>query len=620
MKFLNSSTGRKLFSKITSLYYINCCFCTGESLERDFETVDVVGSKVERLHETYKGLKVYDTVITIRKSEDDELIGDATGTLFQDIEDDLKDIDAKLTDDDALRIAYKNEGDSFDSISGIEYSREIFVDNKNRARLVDVVTYLIDGVKRPYYIIDMKNGDIIKNWQGLQTYPCCERKYKAWGGNAKMGRITYGDMPHCLTPTIINGTCYLENKYVKVIDMQNTYNSSLNSTASFDCETGYGDEINGAYSPAIDAFFYGTVVGKMFEEWFQSTPLKDKAVLRVHYGVMEARAFWGGKVSTFGDGNLEEYYPLTLPDVIGHEVGHGVTEESSGLAYFSEHGGVNEAFSDILGEATEDYLLQSDFMVGQYGMKFKPYKREFETPENDNYSISHVRDMYDALNVHFSSGIYRRVWYVVTKEKGLTIRDATSVFLNANKLYWHSFASFYECSCGVLRAALDLGIDTSPFRKGFKDVGLEDCDVASHVFSLSNNQTKSRVSVSENINPVFKMEMPNYADTFVAMVGSDNSSSIKITITTGGWEFSDKESDKVKVVAEGTEIVIIPNASKRTFFIKLSSWPNEDELNSTKSDNFGITYIVDITAGYSCHEHVDKSVEYFRDCIYPSQY
>jgi len=97
-----------------------------------------------------------------------------------------------------------------------------------------------------------------------------------------MGMRTYGSMPYCLTPTIKNETCYLENEYVRVVDMLNNDNSTITETASFLCDLGYGDSINGAFSPATDAFFHGTVVAKMFEEWFGETPLLDKIVLVVH--------------------------------------------------------------------------------------------------------------------------------------------------------------------------------------------------------------------------------------------------------------------------------------------------------------------------------------------------
>ena len=40
-------------------------------------------------------------------------------------------------------------------------------------------------------------------------------------------------------------------------------------------------------------------------------------------------------------------------DTIAHELGHGVTERSSGLVYKKQSGAVNEAFSDMAGEVSD---------------------------------------------------------------------------------------------------------------------------------------------------------------------------------------------------------------------------------------------------------------------------
>lgn len=42
-------------------------------------------------------------------------------------------------------------------------------------------------------------------------------------------------------------------------------------------------------------------------------------------------------------------------DVIGHEMGHGITDATSGLIYSQESGGLNESSSDIAGEMVEAY-------------------------------------------------------------------------------------------------------------------------------------------------------------------------------------------------------------------------------------------------------------------------
>ncbi|XP_053374347.1 elastase-like [Mercenaria mercenaria] len=561
----------------------------GESLGNVRETNAVFGMKVERLQEMYQGIKVYDTAVTVHKTEDGQLTGEAIGTFVQDIAKDLPDTEVSISNKDALKIAIANEGDNIDGVSNVKYSIQIFLDENSEARLVNVLSYIVKGDKRPYYIIDVKSGDILKKWQGLSNYPCCERKYNASGGNENTGKITYGNMPYCLTPTITNGTCYLENEYVKVFDKDiNSY-----ETAYFACSEGYGDEVNGAYSPATDAFFHGTVVGKMFEEWFGSTPLGEHSViLKVHAGYHMENAYWDGTCCYFGDG-YKKMYPFTSLDIVAHEIGHGVTEFNSDLEYWGESGGINEAFSDIMGEAAEHYLLKSDFITGGTVMKTDPYLREFERPENDGISISHVDDMGSTTDVHFSSGIYRRIWYVVVKEEGMPVRDAFSVFLHANKMYWHQSSSFYDASCGLLEAALDLGFEIAPFRKAFSDVGISFCSSISDIPVLQNNETQFGVLVSDKINPRFMMDTPKLAEAFIAYVKSNNSYDIVISVMAGGWN----ESDGAKMVVEDVNKVMIPDAGGKIFFIRLSlsHKPSEDECD----EEDGVSAVA-FTAGFSC--------------------
>ena len=52
---------------------------------------------------------------------------------------------------------------------------------------------------------------------------------------------------------------------------------------------------------------------------------------------------------TYGDGDGTSYGPLTSLDVAGHEMSHGVTENTAGLTYSGESGGLNESTSDIFG-------------------------------------------------------------------------------------------------------------------------------------------------------------------------------------------------------------------------------------------------------------------------------
>ena len=48
---------------------------------------------------------------------------------------------------------------------------------------------------------------------------------------------------------------------------------------------GYNDAVNEAYGVASDAFFFGDMTGRMYQDWYGIQALSKKAILRVHWGV-----------------------------------------------------------------------------------------------------------------------------------------------------------------------------------------------------------------------------------------------------------------------------------------------------------------------------------------------
>ena len=564
------------------------------------KNANALGTKIVKLQEEYEGIQVFDGVVTIREDAKGRPTGDASGRIVQDIGDDLPDVQARLTDAETLEIAIKAEGDENkrESIGDVSYKKTIYVDKQHKAHLANYVIYLIDSEKRPSYIVDLKSGEVLAHWDALDTFTCgssvnftcgAQSPYTGSGGNLKMGRTVYGAIPYCLNMTIEGDTCYLENEYVRVVDTDYTMNEFIVDTASYNCMRGYGDKINDAFSPALDAFFYGTLVGKMFEDWFGETQVLEngKIILRVHWGSLYANAFWNGANTTFGDGDFE-YYPFTTHDIVAHEVAHGVTEFGSGLIYYDESGGVNEAFSDIIGEAAEAFFEESDFFTGAEVMKLGPFMRSFKSPEDDGHSIRCASDMTPGLNPHYGSGVFRRAFYVTTQEEGMSIRDAANVYLIANKYYWHPMGDFYDCSCGVLKAALDLGFNPAPFKRGFSDVGIEPCDVTDHIFTLTANETQFDVKVSSTIRPIFRVNGGWWMDEhfFEAIAHDGTPITIRVAEEEDWLETVTRNSTGTVYSGDGILWLDAGGFSFNGLYLQLSS-----ECSHTA--------LVDVTAGYT---------------------
>ena len=114
-----------------------------------------------------------------------------------------------------------------------------------------------------------------------------------------------------------------------------------------------------------DAHHFGRVIFNMYRDYLgMMRPFNYQMVMKVHYSTNYENAFWDGTAMTFGDG-ASTFYPLVSLDVSSHEISHGFTENNSGLLYFGQSGGMNEAYSDMAGEAAEFYDRGSkDWLVG----------------------------------------------------------------------------------------------------------------------------------------------------------------------------------------------------------------------------------------------------------------
>ncbi|MEW5251155.1 M4 family metallopeptidase [Microbulbifer sp. 2201CG32-9] len=341
----------------------------------------------------------------------------------------------------------------------------IYLDQNNRSRLAYLVNWVEygDEPSRPFYFIDARTGEVLEHWEGL-TFA---QNATGPGGNEKTGRYLYGtDFP----PMVVDDSCRMSTDNVETVDMDNR--TSGGSVFQFNCPFNDYRFINGAYSPLNDAHFFGGVVFDMFSDWYNTSPLTQKLRMRVHYGNSFENAFWDGQQMTFGDG-ASRFYPLVSLDVSAHEVSHGFTEQNSDLQYFNQSGGVNEAFSDIAGEAAEYYMRGSnDWLVGAEIFKSSGALRYFEDPTLDGRSIGHASDYFNGMNVHYSSGVFNRAFFLIANSNGWDTRQAFDIFVLANQMYWSPSSSFVNAACGVVSATNDLTYDLTAVTAAFDTVGV----------------------------------------------------------------------------------------------------------------------------------------------------
>ena len=129
---------------------------------------------------------------------------------------------------------------------------------------------------------------------------------------------------------------------------------------------------------------------------------------RVHYGNGYVNAFWDGTKMTYGDGDGVEFGPLVSLDVAGHEMSHGVTENSANLTYSGESGGLNESTSDIFGTLVEFYAANAndpgDYLIGEeFDLANHAGFRRMDKPSSDGASYDCWSSGVGNADVHYSS-------------------------------------------------------------------------------------------------------------------------------------------------------------------------------------------------------------------------
>lgn len=353
-----------------------------------------------------------------------------------------------------------------------------FIDAEENAHVAYEISFFADTKEegnptRPFYIIDATTEQTLKAWDGLTH----EKVGTGPGGNKKIGKYDYGiDFDFLdLTKTVL-GMCQLENEHVRTVHMKNRRNNPGGAKGFlFECFEQASDEANGAYSPLNDAHFFGGVIFDMYNNWYGIAPLTQKLVLRAHYGRSYENAFWDGGQMTFGDGG-SSLYPLVSIDVVAHEVSHGVTEQNSDLSYSGQSGGLNESFSDMAGKAAEFYMRNSNtWVIGGDISKDDEGFRYMDKPTLDGSSIDDARKFKSSLDVHHSSGVFNKAFYLLATSEGWDTHKAFDVMLHANRFYWTSSINFINAAKDVLKATLDLGYETDAVIAAFYEVGIE-CD------------------------------------------------------------------------------------------------------------------------------------------------
>ena len=194
-----------------------------------------------------------------------------------------------------------------------------------------------------------------------------------------------------------------------------------------------------------------------------------------HYSTNYDNAFWDGQNLVYGDGGFV-FIPLSAAlDIVAHEFTHAVTERTAGLIYAGESGGLNEATSDIMGAVVESYSIGwtvngDTWLVGENAMQQAGSAlRSMSDPPSDGVSIDHYSDYFNGIDVHFSSGIANKAFYLMESDAALDIQQAADIWFRALDTYMTPSTTFEEARGATEQAAEDLFGAGSPQQQAVSD-------------------------------------------------------------------------------------------------------------------------------------------------------
>jgi pseudolysin len=487
----------------------------------------------KRIQQTYAGIPVWGATAVIHTPKLAAHHGMAAlaavdnattmnGIIYQGLEKDLANTASFALSDTQKAKALADAKLAYEQKTGLrnmKYQQEetktiIFVDENKQARYAFLVSFYVDdhisGAHRPTMIMDAASLRTYRTWDQVMTEGT--QAVGGMGGNEKIGAVAYdnatGGLPAFNMETferqieILPGQritmtyCSLQNSDIEVQDvsydsqivmapcMQKSgmHNNVLWLSGDANGSRWNDDEMNSGFSPSLDAFYAGTIVKKLYQDWYGIPALVEddgktpmKLVMRVHYGRKFDNAYWDGKQMTFGDGG-SMFYPLTSLDVGAHEISHGFTQQHSDISgAFDQMGALHESFSDMAAAAAEYYTTNKNtWKMGATITKGQGALRYMDNPKKDGSSLDNMNDFKEGMDPHLLAGVFNKAFYLIATTHGWDTHKAFDVMVKANMNYWNSsMQTFGEAACGVLSATQDYKYNVGDVRVAFSKVGID---------------------------------------------------------------------------------------------------------------------------------------------------
>lgn len=200
-------------------------------------------------------------------------------------------------------------------------------------------------------------------------------------------------------------------------------------------------------------------------------------------------AFWNGSAMFYGNGDVSFKELARGLDVAGHEMSHGVIQNTANLEYIGQSGALNESYADVFGSMID----RDDWKMGEDVVNLSVFPtgalRDLSNPNNGGSQLGdrgwQPKDMGEYVNlpntpegdnggVHINSGIPNRAFFLLASSVGKV--KAEQIYYKALRDYLVKSSQFIDMRQAVEKAAIDLhgsnSAELDAVRHAFNVVGI----------------------------------------------------------------------------------------------------------------------------------------------------
>ena len=197
-------------------------------------------------------------------------------------------------------------------------------------------------------------------------------------------------------------------------------------------------------------------------------------------------AFWDGSAMNFNKRSTGEPGGVTGIDVTGHELTHGVTQETCGLNYSFESGAMNESLSDIMGKSVQFTAKPNDInwlMSNDMNWIIRDMSNPNAQGQPDTYKGTlWYTGSGDNGGVHYNSGVGNFMFYLLvnggtgTNDKGsnyavsgIGLAKADQIIYRSQTVYLTPTSQYADWRTACINGATDLYGGASPEANAVKN-------------------------------------------------------------------------------------------------------------------------------------------------------